>query len=358
MEKSKRLHPGAFRLDRGCRRPRRGIALILTLLVLSILIVIVLQMSLATKTELKVSENYLSDTQNYYAMKAGIAYASVILKSDAADTDHPYDYLAEEWAQPTDLDEENGAHLHFQIEDEDHKFNANRLVGSGGQQNPAVRDQFLRLFKVLGPDNEKKVEALTDYLDWGDTDTGRYEEGAKNTYMYTLEELLQVGQSPGGEGVLSPGVVYGDTQNIPLMPLVTLWTNPVGLTGQVNINTAPKEIFMALSDDITEEIARNIVEYRTSGQGGAYKPFEKIEDIQKVPGFPQDPAVFSRLSPSLSVKSNTFTVHLLATTGSVTSKAKAILQRSQNDIRLLFYDDDQGLTGLLPQLIEKQQPPK
>ena len=87
--------------------------------------------------------------------------------------------------------------------------------------------------------------------------------------------------------------------------------------GLVNINTAPKEVLMALSGEITPEMAEKLIERRSA------KPFANASDIREVKGF--ETLVFS-LQGRIKVKSDIFRVRTRAMSGGVAREVEAVVR--------------------------------
>src|SRR5947209_4401275 len=82
------------------RGGERGIALILTLLVLSILIVRISQFSWSAKVERTIARNAKDDLKMNFAARGAVAYAQAFLRADRA-LQTNLDSMREDWADPT-----------------------------------------------------------------------------------------------------------------------------------------------------------------------------------------------------------------------------------------------------------------
>lgn len=336
---------GRSLLLRAARRGERGVALVLTLLVLSVLVVVVAQLSFSTKLDVKIASNYRADVQNQYAVRAGVAYAKLFLKQDfevAPDVDS----LQETWAKTFEPIMVGDVELMLWIEDEDRKFNLNSLIDPRGAVNTRGKDQYTKLLKVLRIGDNTLVPRLVDYLD-KDTE-GLFEHNAKNNFLYTAREVRRL------EGY-TDDVLFGDleTQSSPLglLPLVTTWS-----TGQVNVNTASIEVLECIHADMTRDAAEAIVHWRTAGSStGKANVFQTLPgDLNKVPGLKSD--LTKKIAPLLTVKSSVFLAHLRARRGSLERRMQAVLRREEGIVKTvaIFQDQTYRNTGILNEDGEKE----
>ena len=303
------------------RRKDRGIALILALLVLIILVVVILQMSASSLHNRTLAQNHLSDLQNTYGARAGLARAQLYLQADQEQTPE-VDSLREMWATPMEFTL-GKAQVRVQICDAERFINLSQLTNEKGEPNPPVVSQLKRLVKNLKftPDI---ADRIVDYID-ADT-KGEFEPRAKNDKLYNLEELLRI------EG-LTPEIVYGgvtpDGERKGLREFLTIWPKTAdsgAAPGAVNINTAPAEVLWSLSDLMTQGVAEAIVAYRTQpGPDGRPQEFTKPDDLKRVQGM--NDGIYTSLAGQIAVKSSTFEVRSRGTVGNVEKAWVYVLQR-------------------------------
>lgn len=309
---------------------RRGIALVLALLVLTVLTILAVQLSFTTNVEVQISQNYLEGLQCYYALKAGLNYSKILLKLDAAGDSKRgsvYDALTETWAQQPEPVEVGGASVVLKLEDEERRFNLLRLVDDQGNPVPSARAAFQRLLDALEIEDDTIVDRIVDYMDANQD--GLYEADAKNSRMYTTEELFRI---PG----LPLEALIGNERQIGFLPYVTVWGGT-----QVNINTATKPVLMSLSDQITADLADNIIEYRQSvDENNEPRNFKTTAELLLVENFPPD--LFPQIAPSVTVSSRIFSAAIVANCGGISTGARAVLERPPGGapIKTLFFDPD------------------
>ena len=293
------------------RRKDRGIALLLALLVLIILVVVILEMAATSLHNRTLAENHLSDLQDTYGARAGLARAMLFLQADLEQAPD-VDSLREMWATPIEFTLGKAA-VRVQICDAERFINLSMLTNDKGEPNPVVVSQLKRLVKILKltPDI---ADRIIDYIDADSK--GEFEANAKNDKLFNLEELLRI------DG-LTPEIVYGgvfpDGERKGLREFLTIWpkTADGGVPpGTVNINTAPVEVLWSLSDQMTQGVAEAIVAYRTQpGPDGKPQEFTKPDDLKRVQGM--NDGIYASLTGQIAVKSSTFEVRARGTVGKV-----------------------------------------
>ncbi len=88
-------------------------------------------------------------------------------------------------------------------------------------------------------------------------------------------------------------------------------------SGKVNLNTAPKEILMALSDEIDEEVADAIIEFRKN------HPLRSFSDLKKIPSFP--PKIIPDLAQVCCFEGKYFRLRVKVKVGEVILKTEAVV---------------------------------
>jgi len=250
-------------------KDRSGFALLLTLLIISLLMVLTLQFNSAMWSGLYASANLRDGIRLGCVARSGINCALAVLSEDASSSSS--DTLQETWAQTKKLSMHSAelfenAVFQMEITDLSGKIQINRLVTKDGQYDEtqkALLTRFLSLepFQLDGEAVGNLVDAVKDWIDPDDEGT-RF--GAENAYYQSLEEPYACGNGPmdsldqlrlvkgmtpalfdgkdGRPGISSHLTVHGD--------------------GRININTAGPLVLQALSDDMDEDMARDMMAYR------------------------------------------------------------------------------------------------
>lgn len=182
------------------------------------------------------------------------------------------------------------------LEDNNSKFNLNLL----GSNNPVLSEAGLTIFRRLLRElkiSEDHADRLADYIDADKIPRlPGGEETAKNQLLFSLSEL---------------GYILPDDVVKAVLPYVTVFGSDK-IT--ININTADLPLLKALHPEISESLAKRIIEMRES------KPFEKPADLLKVPGMEK---IGYHISDIMTVKSTSFTVAIKAERNDLTETAEA-----------------------------------
>jgi len=257
------------------------------MILVSVLVVVVYQLSLSVGVERRRVEMEKGRVCGLYGVRAAVSLARAYLEKDAKS--NVVDSLSDCWAGDVIKEQQFGdAKVTAIIEDAERFIPLQDLKKSGTSSYIRTRTAVKRLLRNLGWEEEATTLA-NSLADWIDSDKkGDYEAGAPNKVPSVLEDLLRVPE-------MNERIFYGytnpDTEETVrgFREFVTLY----GL-GRVNINTAPKEVLMAISAYIDEEKADAIVDYRQENQ------FSKVTDLAKVPGletiFARDPSLKNYLT--------------------------------------------------------------
>jgi len=221
------------------RRPdEAGIALVVTLLALVLITTLVWEI-FHTGARAAQSGAYGRDSIRAVLLaEAGVQASKVIFREDAKNND--FDSLTDIWALSQPPYELGDGTISLTIEDEERKININNLIMPQGKapndQNVAV---FRRLLEILAID-PSVADAV---LDWLDNDESPRVGGAESSYYLALPNPYK-SKNDLFDTVEELRLVRGVTPEVfdKLRPFVTVYSS-----GRVNINTAPKEILMALS---------------------------------------------------------------------------------------------------------------
>ncbi|MBI1814181.1 MAG: general secretion pathway protein GspK [Deltaproteobacteria bacterium] len=276
-------------------RSERGIALIVTMLVVALLTITVVEFTFSVGVDQRLVRNSLSAMQASMLARSGINLGEAVL---ARDTDKPQaDWYFEDWANPDiagvitlDPDER----LKVQVIDESGKININRTRGPRvipGAAPPAtppasktpaagaspltaeafLRDALRRLFEA----QEVRVGIVDDLVDyWGKSPApvpGSKQPPPPVEDFRSLED-------------------FGATFGIPSAKLTKLskWLTALPVVGagndggKININTAPVEVLTAVLND--QQAIQDIVDRQ-----GAEKPIEEAELKTLLKNVPNEP---------------------------------------------------------------------
>jgi len=239
-----------------------GLALVLALLFIVLLSVLVVNFSYDGQVEASFAENRGNDLGARIAARSAVAQSMALLAADLLpeNSDLQYDLTVldtalDVWYLGSPLDPINqNAYMRASIADEYGKINLNALLDYN-QDPPVEREMLVEalrgFFLDRAPDAEDPVDAILDWLDFGENDDerpGGAEEDfylaaetpfpCKNAQMDTLEELLLI------RGI-TPLVYWGDPE-LEQKPLTEYLTVHGDWQGRVNANTAEPEVLAAV----------------------------------------------------------------------------------------------------------------
>jgi general secretion pathway protein K len=283
-------------------RGRAGSALIIVLLIVAILTGLVVEFAY----EVYIGTSTLSNWQNaqkasllsksgqtlsvnYIKNLAGRSYTSM------SDTDLPDEIM------PEQLRNEKQGALKIKIIDENSKFNINGIIYPNGLTNENALASLKKLFEYL---NINRSLALS-IADWIDPDAeprlSNSEYNAKNLYLWSIDELRLVSSM--------------DHKTFELIkPFITVYGS-----GLININTAEAPVLAALHENMTEALAKKILDYRESS------PFENKGQIVKVSGME---GVGIQIQNLITVKSSDFRVIASASVNEIVRDIESVINTS------------------------------
>jgi general secretion pathway protein K len=314
---------------------RRGVALIIVLLMISIIIAVTLQLNRDSRSEVYEASNLSDGIRLRYVAESGFSVGEALILADknASDT------LTDLWAntEMISLKSENffdNASFRLLIEDEGGRISINRLV-SGSGYNPLIRDLLLRLltgpsFRLEQTKASELLDAIKDWIDADDEVTGGGAEGAfyaklekpyavKNAPLDCIEELLMV------RGMTND-LFYGARGAPGLAQCLTVFGD-----GRININTAPKPVLRALAVEMKDDEADQLDKYRRDQRNDLADPvwYQKLPRLTGIT-IPVGLIV---------VRSDTFRVTAVGIQGRMTERITGVVKREadRRKVKLLSW---------------------
>lgn len=268
-------------------RSEKGFALILTLLITAILVAVAGEAVYSVHSGALNASSARDTLRGALLADGGVELAGRALK--ALNDNQGYTYLSQAESERV-IPAGDGA-LTIKVEDEHSKLSL-MVAYKNGEPNSGLYDAYERLTVALGLGKDLP-EALSD---WIDSDDAARRGGAETNDWYGRLDPPYASKNNQPDSVDELRLVRGYTPITmkKLSPFVTAHTD-----GLVNINTAPKEVLRALSDEITEEMAERVIKYRER------TPFEDTAGIRQVAGF--ETLGFS-LQGKITVKSDIFKI--------------------------------------------------
>jgi general secretion pathway protein K len=302
------------------RSDERGIALLLTLLVLTLMVALILEFDAEARREYRDAAAFRDNFKATVLARASVQAARGVLQQDLLkdkQTGQSFDALTDLWALPITNYAIGDGLLNAQIEDERGKLNLNDLTAVGDAITKGKRIlRFKRLFELLQV-NPDLVDAI---VDWVDQDEKPEPAGAESLYYQTLRPSYRAANGPL-QTVLELRLIKGMTPDIitKLSKLVTVYPPEGG--SKVNLNTADPLVLQALDPRITQSMAAGIVQAR---------PFKTIQELDRVSSF-EDVGKELRSQNLYDVKSDLFLARMMVRVNEVTRNATVVLQRDQNN---------------------------
>lgn len=311
---------------RGGLRKDAGVALLITLLVLVLIVVLAMEIFRAGARAAQTGAYGRDSIRAALVAEAGVTAARIAIRENMKGS--KYDTLDQVWSRPVPPIELGEGTVLVTVEDEERKINLNSLILPNGnapdEQRLAV---FRKLLTILDID-PSIADAVIDWLDNDDTPrvggaessfylSLPYPYRAKNDLFDTLDELRLVrGMTPER-----------------FEKLKTFLT--IHSSGKVNINTAPKEILMALSagrdaadaGEIGAATATQVIEFRKDN------PFREPRDIGNVNPSLKDLYDRTRFRDLIDVKGTAYHVRSTGNLAGTLRTIDAVGLRAGNDIQ-------------------------
>jgi len=332
----------------------RGIALLLTISIISVLIAGVLEWNRRVRSSVVVSATARNRVTLAYMAASGVHAAMAMLIKDKIDSDS--DSLQEDWANQEKIDEvvrqipfDEGS-VTFKITDELSKIQINALIQYplGKDFNEAQRELWNRFFGLL-PDPEiyhedtdptAIINSIKDWLDWGDNEAITGVSGAESGYyqgldppydsrngpFYHLAELALV-KGVAADLLNGAGGIPGISQYVSVHGSTSTEDNKITFSGKININTAELPVLTALLPADSQDIARSIYEYRLETNNQVY-----IHDLSSPNWYQNAPGAGSiQIDPDLiTTQSDIFSIDADASLHDMKVKVTAVVRREKD----------------------------
>jgi len=196
------------------------------------------------------------------------------------------------------------------VVDNNSKFNVNRLVFQNGLVNQTAYEIFKRLLKELEI-KEDYADMLIDYIDQDKVSRSSTGEiNAKNYFLFSLSELSYIFSKDDLDKLLPYVTVFGD--------------------GKININTADYVILKALHSDMTDSVAKRLIDARTE------KPFDTVAAVTRVAGME---SIGIAISDIITVKNSSFQLYLKAEKDDFTETVEAGCEILDNRIVTKYWKE-------------------
>lgn len=307
----------------------------LAVTVTSFLIALTVQFNKDMRQELVGSSTVKENSQLGAIIKSAYNLAEAVLLKDVEDND--FDSAYDRWAKLTGRNLSGLFYrgtLELTVTDLAGKLQLNSLGSTSQQVAESGREALQNLLDTgeFGDFSTEEVnlivDAITDWVDENDDEVGIEETessfyqslqpsySCKNSPFEFLEELLLV------RGI-TRDLYFGTAEYKGLRGFVTVQ----GSDGKININSAPAEILLAINRDMTEELASQMIEFRSDeGNKDLLGELNWYEDSSG-----QWPGDVKFDPKKITTASNYFTITARAKYGEIERTLKAVVRRDSDE---------------------------
>jgi len=320
-------------------RDNEGMALIMTILIISLIVALTLQFNTSMRSNLEAAVNLRDGIKLGFIARSGFNGALAVLHEDASSGN--VDTLREDWAHTKLFSESspslfNEGRFIVEITDLSGKIQLSKLIDKDGNYNSTQKDLLIRFmnFPEFGLDPEEVDNIVDAIKDWIDTDNETTRFGTENAYYQTLEKPYPCKNAPIEfleELLFVRGItkelLYGSGEK----PGISQYLSPHG-NGKININTADLLILRSLSDDIDQERAEDMVAYRENEDND----LSDLKWYKNVPGM----ADVSIPDSLLTTSSTYFEITSKGFKGPMSKKIEATVERKEKTLQILSWKVD------------------
>ena len=234
-------------------RKQQGVALILAILVVALASTIAVFMAAQQSMWTQQASNLAARAETQALAHAAIDWARGVLAEDARNNN--VDHLGESWATPLSALPVESANLSGAIYDQQAFFNLNNLVRDGHDNETDIT-----LFKRLLAQLQLPLDLVNPLLDWLDEDnTTRAPGGAEDTYYLQADLPYRC----ANQALLTVEELYRVRGfNRAIIDRLKPYISVLPEHSTINVNTAPREILMALLPDLAETDISTVLENR------------------------------------------------------------------------------------------------
>ncbi|NVM57645.1 MAG: type II secretion system minor pseudopilin GspK [Desulfobacterales bacterium] len=316
---------------RSLLRNSRGVALILTILIVGLIVALTLQFNRTMCTHVESAGNIGHGLKALYAAKSALSYGLAIVMEDSPQVDS----LRDGWADCSDISANSqglfaGGHFELQVEDLSSKIQINRLIDDN--IGPKIEKALINFLKLdeFGFDDEN-VDAIVDAIkDWIDADDDITPfGGAEDDYYRSLERPYHCKNRPldSPEELLlvkgiTPELFYGTEDR----PGIAAHISVFG-AGKININTADPMVLRSLHQDITRTMAEDMVAYR----------LDEANDLSDPTWYKNVIGSDLELPDIVTTRSKCFRMTADGYMGDMTRQVVAVVERDDEDLRWLSW---------------------
>ena len=311
-----------------------GLALVMTLLIISFLVAMTLQLMMSADRQISVAANQREQVRLDGMVLGGLNLVLAALQVDQQE--NKVDSNQDLWAtfDAEKLEEITGdIRLKIKVEDLSGRLQVNALAND---TDDAYREIWLRLLLSgrFAIKDQDQAEALLDALtDWLDPDDDERAQGAESSYYQGLEQPYgcRNGKMESPEELflvkgMTPDIVLGNRGHEGLLSYVTV----VGSDGRVNLNTATPLVLQVLHPEMSVDLAQDLIKYRDDEKNR--EVLSQNNWYHQVPGFPMG---LDLGSDRLQVQSTAFQARIEAELNQYRRRGHAMILRSSQGLQLV-----------------------
>lgn len=317
-------------------KDNKGMALILTILIISLIVTLTLQLNTSMRSNLHAAMNLRDGLMLACIARSGFDGALAVLYEDALAGN--VDSLRETWAHLGTLSGHFGSLFdegRFVVEIADHsgRIQINKLVDEAGKYNEDQKGLLMRFLNSpeFGLD-PREVENIVDAIkDWIDPDSETTRFGAETTYYEALETPYPCKNGPFEfveELLLVRGITKGLFYGSGERPGISRYLSPYG-DGKININTADPLVLGALSDQIDHDMVEDMIAYREDEDN----ELSDSDWYKKVPGMTEVTIPETLLTTSSSY----FEIASEGYKGAMTKRITGVVEREDKTLEILCW---------------------
>ena len=293
-------------------KKENGFALVITLVVTALLIAVTVEFIHDVYVETSLGKSYEDAQQASLMADSGVHGGMKVLGTILSAQE--YSSLQDRWAVPLEIEDERGV-LRVEIVDETGKLNLNSIVFPNGTLNETFFAMARRLFRNL----KLPADLCDSAADWIDENNDPRPGGAETSYYGSLPTPYQAKNAPLETfDELRLVKEYGEKTLHTLSPFVMVYNDGSGIpSSRINVNTAPREILAVLDEEMNDDLAGRIVEYRRT------TPIRNPADISRIPGLE---TIGIGLQGRIGVKGNIFRIFSRATVNETIRIVEALVK--------------------------------
>jgi general secretion pathway protein K len=294
---------------------QKGLALLLTLLITAVLTTVVVEFNYDANVNVDIAENYKNKLKASYLAKSGIKFAKLFLSANIDE------YLGEDaddmemllHGQPIPLGD---GFITINMDSEEGKINLNKLL---------VSDVTKKSFSILLNDIGADVSVYSSLVDWLDSDDDVSDYGgAESNYYETLPSPYPC-KNGQMESISELKLVKGIDDNLynELKKSCTIYS-----AGLININTAPKEVLLSLSEDLEEYDVNRIIEKREEEE------FEGINELEYLGN------IYNEIKGSITTEDKNYKIVSVGVVDEISYKITNYVEKGNNTTKLLYAKEE------------------